>query len=73
MIVDKSVDAFKLKLLRFLIYFKLGDSRNYRPPILVPFSAKRIATEILVISKLNGSKDFILRVSDRDITRARKK
>ena len=26
----------------------LGDSQNYVPPILVPFSAKRIATHILV-------------------------
>ena len=31
------------------------------PPILVPFSVKRIATQILVIAKLNGRKDFILR------------
>ena len=31
------------------------------PPILVPSSAKRIATQILVIAKLNGRKDFILR------------
>ena len=40
----------------------LGDSRNYMPPILVLFSAKRIVTQILVIAKLNGGKDFILRV-----------
>ena len=33
---------------------RLGDSRNYMPPILVPSSAKRIATQILVIAKLNG-------------------
>ena len=26
----------------------LGDSQNYMAPILVPFSAKRIATQILV-------------------------
>ena len=32
------------------------------PPILVPSSAKRIATQIVVIAKLNGRKDFILRV-----------
>ena len=32
------------------------------PPSLVPSSAKRIATQILVIAKLNGRKDFILRV-----------
>ena len=31
------------------------------PPILVPFSAKRIATEILVTTKLNGRGDFTLR------------
>ena len=45
----------------------LGDSRNYMPPILVPSSAKRIATQILVIAKLNGRKDFILRVFVCDI------
>ena len=39
--------------------FVLGDSRYYIPPILVPSSAKCIATQILVISKLNGRKDFI--------------
>ena len=32
------------------------------PPILVPSSAKRIATQNLVIAKLNEEKDFILRV-----------
>ena len=31
------------------------------PPILVPSSTKRIATQIVVIVKLNGKKDFILR------------
>ena len=31
----------------------LGDSWNYMRPILVPSSAKRIATQILVIAKLN--------------------
>ena len=46
---------------------KLGDSRNYMPPIPVPSSAKRIATQILVIAKLNGRKDFILRVFVCDI------
>ena len=45
----------------------LGDSRNYMPPILVTSSAKRIATQILVIAKLNGRKDFILRVFICDI------
>ena len=29
------------------------------PPIIVPSSAKRIATQILVIVKLNGRKYFI--------------
>ena len=38
----------------------LGDSWNYMPPILIPSSAKRIATKILVIAKLNG-KDFTFR------------
>ena len=32
---------------------KLRDSQNYMPPIITPFSAKRIATQILVIVKLN--------------------
>ena len=34
--------------------FQLRDSWNYMPPILVPSSAKRITTQILVIAKLNG-------------------
>ena len=42
-------------------------SRNYMPPIFVPSSAKRIATQIVVIAKLNGRKDFILRGSVCDI------
>ena len=49
------------------IYSLLGDSRNYMPPILVPSPTKRIATQILVITKLNGRKDFILRVFVCDI------
>ena len=49
--------------------FVLENSRNYMPPILVPSSAKRIATQILVIAKLNGRKDFILRVFICDIIR----
>ena len=32
------------------------------PPILVPLSAKGIATQIPVIAKLNGRKNFILSV-----------
>ena len=39
------------------------------PPILAPSSAKRIATQILVITKLNGRKDFILRGFICDIIR----
>ena len=39
----------------------LGDSRNYMPYVLVPSSAKRITTQILVTAKLNERKDFILR------------
>ena len=31
------------------------------PPILVPSTAKRIAIQILVIAKLSGRIDFILR------------
>ena len=34
----------------------LGDSRNYMPPILTPSSATRIATQILIIAKINGKK-----------------
>ena len=49
-----------------LVIFILGDSRNYIPSILVPWSAKRIARQILVTAKLNG-KDFILRVLVCDI------
>ena len=36
-------------------------------PILVPSSAKRIATQILVIAKLNEIKCFILRAFVCDI------
>ena len=50
----------------------LGDSGNYMPPILVPSSAKRIATQIIVISKLNGTKDIILRAFVSDIIRPTK-
>ena len=50
----------------------LGDSRNYMPPIHVPPSAKRIATQNLVIAKLNGRKYFILRVFVCDIIRPSK-
>ena len=50
----------------------LGDSRNYMPPILVSSSAKRIATQILVIAKLNGKKYFVFRVFICDIIRSSK-
>ena len=50
----------------------LGDSQNYMPPILFRSSAKRIATQILVITKLDGKKDFILRVFVCDIIRPSK-
>ena len=42
------------------------------PLNLVPSSAKRIATQILVIEKLNGRKDLILRVFVCDIIRPSK-
>ena len=51
---------------------RLGDSRNYIPPILVPSSAKCIARQILVIAKLNGRKDFILRGFICDVLRLSK-
>ena len=54
------------------IHCILGDSRNYFRPILVPSSAKRIATQILAIAKLNGRKNFILRGFICDIIRPSK-
>ena len=54
-------------------FYILRDSQNYITPILVPSSAKRIATQILVIAKLNQRKDFILRVFVCDIIRPSKK
>ena len=39
------------------------------PPIRVPSSTKRIATQILVIGKLNKREDFILRGFVCDIIR----
>ena len=42
------------------------------PPILVISSAKRISTQMLVIEKLNGRKDFILRGFVCDIIRSSK-
>ena len=51
---------------------KLGDIGNYMLPILVPSSAKRIATQILVSAKLNGRKDFTFRRFAGDIIRPSK-
>ena len=42
------------------------------PPVLVPSSAKHISARILVIAKLSGRKDFILRVFFNDIIRPSK-
>ena len=42
------------------------------PPILVPSSAERITTQILVIAKLNEREDFILRGLVCDIIRPSK-
>ena len=49
----------------------LGDSRNYIPHFLVPSSAQRTATQILVIAKLNGRNKFFLRVFVCDIIRSK--
>ena len=43
------------------VIYKLGDSWKYMPPILVPSSATCITAEILVIAKLNGTADFVVR------------
>ena len=48
------------------------DSWNYMPSILVPSSAKRISTRILVIGNLSGRKDFILRDLFYDTVRSSK-
>ena len=48
------------------------DSWNCMPPFLVPSSAKRIATQILVIAKLNRLKHFILQGFVCDIIRPSK-
>ena len=42
------------------------------PPILVPSSAKRITTQMLVIQKLDPTKDFVLRGFVCDIIRPSK-
>ena len=63
-----TIKPFHMKKFYLLsIIVILGDSRNYMPPILEPLSAKCIATQILAIVKLNGRKDFILRVFVCDI------
>ena len=49
----------------------LVDRWNYMPPILVPSSAKRIATQILVIAKVHEKK-IILRGFVCDIIRPSK-
>ena len=51
----------------------LGDGSKYMPPILVPFSAKRITTKVLVTEKLNGRNGFVLRGFVCDIIRLSKK
>ena len=56
----------------FLVHTVLGDSQNYVLPILVLSSAKCIATQILVMAKLNGRKGFILRGFICDIIRRSK-
>ena len=43
------------------------------PPILIPSSVKRIATQILVIAELNQREGFIFRVFVCDIIRPSKK
>ena len=44
-----------------IIFFYTRDDLNYMPLILVPSSAKRIGTQMLVTGKLNGRKGFVLR------------
>ena len=52
--------------------YSLGDSRNDMTLILIPSSTKRIVWQILVIAKLNGRKDFILKVFVCEIIRPSK-
>ena len=48
--------------LHITLIFPSRDIMNYELlPIIVPSSAKHIATQILVIAKLNEREDFILR------------
>ena len=55
--LSRSLDKY---FLHHKKYYR-GDSRNYMPPILVPSCLKCIATQIVVIAKLNEIKDFISR------------
>ena len=48
--------CFSKTLQTFYYFTLLGDSRNYMPPILIPSSAKRIPTHILVITILMEEK-----------------
>ena len=52
---------YYITFFEILWLIKLGNSWNYMPPILVPSSTKRIATQILVILKLYEREDFIFR------------
>ena len=54
------------------VYSLLEDSWSYMSPILAPSSAKRTATQILVIAKLNGRKVFFLSGFACDIIRPSK-
>ena len=61
----RDLETLKIVLSQEFIFLRLkdllGDSQNCMLPILVTSSAKRIASQILVIVKLNGRKAFILR------------
>ena len=69
--ISQKVNSVKMRNLWHIIFI-LGNSQNYMPLILGPSSCNRIATQILVIAKLNGKKDFILRVFLSDIIRPTK-
>ena len=60
--IPKSYCKLSVNSLAMITQFLPGDSWNYMPPILVPSSAKRITTQILVIAKLNG-KNFFFEIS----------
>ena len=53
---QESIQVHLSTLKRFCIDLSLGDSWNYMLPILVPSTAKRITTHILVTAKVNGRK-----------------